>query len=464
VPWGHIGTTSDGSLRICCQANQSNSRGLLKTSNGETIKLGDISLSEAQNQPLLKKLRIQLLNGEWGDECVRCKREFNSGQNSRNIYERTAEWANDITFDRALLLTSDDGSINPNDFPISFVDLRFGNKCNLKCVMCSPTDSDRWYDDYVAMWGVTKCNGGGSTVELVKNNNRYILANNTMNWFESKDSWQVLELAMPTITKIYVAGGEPMIIDEHFDFLEKCILNDHAKHITVEYNSNISFIPERAWSLWKEFKEIIIGCSIDGIGKVNDLIRFPSKWANVERNLNKLYTSPGNFLFHMTASIQILNIWNFTDMIDYMMKSSNVPHKFWGSSPIKITPHPVHRPLMLNINILPDSFKEKIKDKFLRYMAYLDATNLDNVYGKSITSDWGRKKAQAKNMLNSYIKFMYEMPMSAPELEEQRSKFIYYMDSLDARRGTNWGEVCPEVYEATKEWRLLPPYEGKHDR
>lgn len=395
-----------------------------------------------------------MLAGEWGDECVRCEREFSTTAKSRNMYERSAEWAKDITYEKTKALTQPDGTINTTDFPVVFLDLRFGNKCNLKCVMCSPTDSDRWYDDYVAIWGKTTCSGGGSKVSLTQNQRgKYIITDNSMNWFTDKKIWDTLKLHMGSITRIYVAGGEPTLISEHFDFLQQCIDHGYSKNMCIEYNSNISTIPAQAWEIWGKFKQIIIGCSVDGIGEINNLIRFPSKWEKIEATLNKLYNAPSNFLFHLTVSNQILNIWNFPEFIDYMFKHSNRDHPLWVSSPLKMSVHPVHNPPFLNISILPNEFKEKIIQKFYDYIDRIESTDFTALYGESKIVSWQAKIDDARKMLHAYINFLNLQSFSEDELPSIRKNFIYYMDALDKLRGTNWSAVCPEVYNATINWR-----------
>ena len=455
LPWGHISTTSSGLLRVCCQANTSTSKGLLLDDAGQNMSISSNTLAEAQNSDILKKLRLQLLNGEWGDECIRCKREFNPSTKSRNIYERGAEWATNISFEKAKTHTMSDGSIDPEIFPVTFLDLRFGNKCNLKCVMCSPTDSNRWYDDYVAIWNVTSASGGGSKVSLIqKPNGKYTIAEE-MDWFTNATVWAELERNLQHISRIYIAGGEPTLIDEHFEFLQKCITLGHSEHMCIEYNSNISMIPDRAWEIWSNFKEIIIGCSVDGIGDVNDLIRFPSKWNRIEANINKLYVAPPNFIFHITTSIQILNIWTLPEFVEYMISSSNVDHRIWPLTPLKISAHPVHNPSLLNVNILPLEFKEQIKTKFNTYIDTLTIERLSTDYGNSKNVAWDKKIDNATRILASFIKFMDEILYSESELNTHRKHFVRYMDKLDQLRGTQWATVCPEIYTATEHWRYL---------
>jgi sulfatase maturation enzyme AslB (radical SAM superfamily) len=90
-----------------------------------------------------------------------------------------------------------------------------------------------------------------------------------------------MEQEIPTIERLYIVGGEPLLIDQHYEFLQKCIDAGRSKSIVIEYNTNITNIPERAWNIWKHFERIQIGMSVDAVGPINDYIRNPSKWHKI---------------------------------------------------------------------------------------------------------------------------------------------------------------------------------------
>lgn len=55
----------------------------------------------------------------------------------------------------------------------------------------------------------------------------------------------------------------------------------------IEYNSNITYIPNKALDIWQHFEKICIGVSLDGINKINNYIRYPSKWEKAFNSLRK---------------------------------------------------------------------------------------------------------------------------------------------------------------------------------
>ena len=266
-------------------------------------------------------------------------------------------WEHHYTYEDAVKDTAEDGTITK---PSVYFDIRFGNLCNLKCRSCGPTDSSEWYDDHVKLWGKTYDETTG-TVQLEKNKKgRYQPTVDIYNWHESESFWTQFEKLIPNIQHIHTVGGEPLLIDQQFTFLEKCVEMGHAHHISVEYNTNLTTIPARAWDLWKHFKVIKLGISIDGIEEVNDYVRFPSKWENIKKNLEKIDNSEGNFTVWWAATIMVYNIWTMPEMFRWKLNKNFKRINAGKNQPI-IVPHPLHRPHFLNVQMLPPEAKQAIK-------------------------------------------------------------------------------------------------------
>ena len=59
-----------------------------------------------------------------------------------------------------------------------------------------------------------------------------------------------------------------MMIERHFEFIQKCIDLDCARKMIIEYNTNMTNLPDKVLEMWKHFKQVPVGASIDGVGKV----------------------------------------------------------------------------------------------------------------------------------------------------------------------------------------------------
>jgi len=315
--WMSQSYRANGDIRVCCQAQHGPTGGILKDENGNVLNAKDANLQDIRNAPLAKEIRAAMLNGERHPECIRCHTEEDAGMLSRRQVENKlwikGGWNqiredDKFTWEQLKNHTDEDGTIDTDKIGNAFFDVRFGNLCNLKCRMCGPTDSNQWYEDQVKLWGDTYKDSHG-IVKLIKNSKgKHVPQVNVYDWHESEHYWEQMEEQIPFIKKLYIVGGEPLMIDQHYNFLQKCVDRGCAKDIVVEYNSNITNIPERAWNIWKNFRQIGIGASIDAIGDLNRYIRYPSDFNTIWKNLQKLSAAEGNFRIWYATTISIYNV------------------------------------------------------------------------------------------------------------------------------------------------------------
>ena len=96
-----------------------------------------------------------------------------------------------------------------------FIDLKLGNICNLKCRSCGSIFSSRWYDDDVRLWGKP-------LRPRVQFAGRH-----------EEDVWEQMQEHIPHLERIYFAGGEPLIMEEHYQILDLLIIK--LKIVTKTY-------------------------------------------------------------------------------------------------------------------------------------------------------------------------------------------------------------------------------------
>lgn len=430
LPWMGLNVRNNGDVRVCCNANVSVNQGLVSKSDGSYYNLGKDSIQDFRNADLMKEIRLSMLSGEYHDSCVRCKREAESGMESRADWERTI-WHHRITEETARQLTASDGSIDTMQNPIKYMDLRFGNLCNLKCRMCGPTDSNMWYEDTVKLWGPSY-KDSGTTINLIKNSKgKHVPDVDIYSWYENPLFWKDLEAEIPVVERLYIVGGEPLMIDQHYEFLQKCIDAGRADKIIIEYNTNITNIPERAWAIWKHFERVQIGMSVDAVGPINDYIRNPSKWWKIEENMRKLDAAEGEFKIWWAATIQAYNLIHLPEMMMWKIKQNfkrinvDVKHKS------VISPHPLHNPRFLNIKIFPKESKQWIENYFNEWKLRAQTEILDDLNRKHFCK-----------ILDSYTKYMW-----AEDYSNEIEKFWHYTRTLDASRKENLKDVCPKTWE-----------------
>ena len=442
LPWMSQSLRSNGDIRVCCQANHGPTGGTLKDKNGLAYNARTADLKETRNSNLSKDIRKNMMEGKWHPECVRCQTEEEAGMKSRQSYEQDV-WigAGKYKWEELLSHTQDDGTIDVDAIDCSFYDLRFGNLCNLKCRMCGPTDSSMWYEDRVKLFG-TEFKDSHGTIKLVKNTKgKYEPKDDVYNWHESDHYWEQMDANINEIKKLYIVGGEPLMIDRHYEFLQKCVDEGHANKIVVEYNTNLTNVPQRAWDVWKHFKAINIGASIDGVGDINYYMRYPSNFDKLYENLKKFAIAEGNFRVWIAATINVFNALHLPDFMEWIILNK-IPRVNDNDLRPIITPHPLHGPRFLNTRMFPKEVKDAIHNKYEK-----SKSRLIDLIDKT---DWPeyRKNSSRKEVykiLDQYSNYMYSKDFSdaIPEFWKNTRR-------LDKIRGHSIEDYIPELYELIK--------------
>lgn len=422
LPWIHIATRPNGDVRLCCTANASGagivdnkSVGLVKE-DGVVLNLRDHTIEQVWNCQQMKETRLAMLNGEYPASCSKCYEEERNGIVSKRQWE-TQVWSERLELDNIVSKTSQDGSLPVN---IPYFDLRLGNVCQLKCVMCSPHDSSSWIKDWKTQHLKYK------TFELKQDQNWD--SEFDYSWYKKGTFLESMKSQSNAIRELYFAGGEPLLIPEHYKILEFMVETGAAKNCVVRYNSNGLELPERLFELWSHFKEVKFNFSIDAVGERNDYIRYPSKWNNIVANLERLDDTPENIIVNIACAVQLLNVLTVPDLVRWKIsknfKKINLPPYGAGL----IGTHLVYLPSYLNVRVLPQDIKNKVEkniDDFCREQQYnIEFTN--NPYG---LKRW-------KGLVHY---------MNSEDWSHKIPILIDYLETTDQTRGTNFRKIFPEL-------------------
>lgn len=434
LPWNSINMRNNGDLRICCNTNSySPQRGIMKRKDGTPYNAGKDDWNEARNADILKEVRQSMMNGEWHPECERCRQEELNGIRSRREYENDdwGKWFGDISLEKVLPHTQEDGTIDAKNLPVEFVDIRYGNFCNLKCRMCGPTDSHQWYDDFVKVTGKTEYKDTHERIKLQKNDKGRWFTDQ-YDWFQNNNRyWSNFEQYAPNAKKLYIVGGEPLIIDEHQESLERLVASGKAKDIQLEYNSNLTMVPDRLVYLWEQFKQIRIGVSIDGIGDVFNYQRTPAKFDSVYKHMMTLQNNDKiNLKAWFAFTVTPYNVFHMPEFMKWKLTESGLSkfNPIDGMRPI-ITHHMCHSPKYFNIKVLPQDLKNQVSQHFAEYNEWI------------MTTDFSDKvKNNFVKVLNGVEKFM----MSEDYSEEWLDHFVDQTRKLDEVRNQNILDIVPQ--------------------
>ncbi len=404
LAWKHLATNSSGQIRLCC--NSIPGLNLIREGEASFSLAKPGSIEAAWNASSQRQIRQQMLTGERPAACARCFKEEDSGIRSpRHAWNEF--YSTNVTTLKEI--TSEDGG---TPVEVRYLDLRLGNLCNLKCRMCNPYASQKWLED----WDLIE--------SPMDEKQRARLAK--LDWFEGEEFFENLKPHLETIDKIYFTGGEPMLSKAHVRILEYLVENNRAPELTLKYNTNLTVLPASVIRHWSNFKKVKLNCSMDGVGTLNEYIRHPTRWSDVERNMDLIDDMadrmPGlDANVHVT--VQAYNILNLSEILDFVLQRRNfrtIPY-------LNILNHP-H---WLNIRALPLELKQLASQRIDQWLIEHPRESFHQQ-----DSAWER--------VRDLSRYMFGQDTFAQSFAEFANK----TQILNQSRGENLEALAPELAQA----------------
>lgn len=302
LPWNHLYATNTGTIFPCCGSHYSLGQA---AKDGWTQHIEDSEIvKKISTFPNMKALREQLANGEEPEICSGC---FDKEKEGIWSYRQTA---NELFPETYSELCEDKLNIG-SQLKLEFLDLRLGNRCNLACRMCNASSSHMLLEDFRDFLG--DANYGSELEDL--------------DWVSNRHLYRDIVEHCENLKIINMAGGEPFIIDESWEFLEMLIEKGLSQNIELRYNTNLTVLPEKAKAIWKKFKRVVLFLSIDGTEDVYEYIRYPGKWDRIYKNLKKLDLEFDEFNMEsakIQMTVQAYNIGNIPEITKLLQEFKRI--------------------------------------------------------------------------------------------------------------------------------------------
>jgi MoaA/NifB/PqqE/SkfB family radical SAM enzyme len=355
IPWVSLMVNTNSQIRFCCIASGQGASLLNENQKPHTV--GNSSLQEVWTSSSMTAIRQAMIRGDKIPACSNC---YHQESINKESYRQmmTREWVNKIGKDQFNKIIEDSiSSDHKNLPPIVYLDLRLGNLCNLKCRMCSAFNSSQiakeHFDlleikEYEELWGKY----WGKTPNYLKEEQK---------WAESNFLWDELISMIPNLKKVYMTGGEPTMIANNFKFMQECIAAGMSDKIELFFNTNCTNVTEKFLAQLSKFKTVFINASIDGTGKTNDYIRYPSNWEKISANAEKLAALP-NVIMNITPVVQVYNSLDLINLLRFADSLSEKYNKDVGVD-FLINRHPNY----FDVTILPTNFRQPIAESLEQY-------------------------------------------------------------------------------------------------
>lgn len=352
VPWLDLNVSPTGHFGLCCSADHT------AVDDRDRVSV-EFPIEMHWNGRFMKSIRKEFMSGEIPSVCKNCVRDESVGimsrrqkMNQRYLSEPNPSQDNAVVND-LLSLTQQDGA---SSTPLKGLDLSLGDTCQIRCIQCSPSFSRSISKDYAKLgWDYNDKNRLPIQPEYRVTRQDQAIYNVLQN---IKDT-------IHTVRYIKFIGGEPSITKPLLEFMDWCIANDHAKDIVLLLNTNAVTISDRFITQLQQFQRVLLAISVDGVGALDEWIRYPTNWDRKVDNIRRLMQAfPDAYISTVLFG---LNVHGLTDLIDWC-RSNGYRHSI----------HRLNWPEPFSLQHLPDSEKQFLSESLTRYANDLPPDRIDD--------------------------------------------------------------------------------------
>ena len=321
LPWVSLETSPIGTTRPCCLAEDE-----IKDQDGNKYSLLTTDLNEVHNSEYMRKLRQEFLDGKKPQTCRKCWNEERSGRTSKRMHTinrlehivKDTEWTADAK-------------------PLVFIDFKLGNICNLKCRICGSWSSSTFATEEVKFEG--------------KDSVHYQMLKDGAWPRRNQRFWQDIDNLMDQVRYLEFTGGEPFMIQEHFDLLQRMVDNGIAHNVEIHYNTNGTHYPENAEEIWKHFKTVEVAFSIDDVDERFEYQRANAIWSEVNHNMDlfeQLRDRNTNIQLQVCSTVNVFNVMYLEGLANWIDQRS-FDFVYWNM---------LHEAYYHSVGTLPDRAKQ----------------------------------------------------------------------------------------------------------
>jgi pyruvate-formate lyase-activating enzyme len=361
----------------------------LYDNDGDKFNLATAKFTSIQNSNEMRVLREQFLEGQKPATCEKCWAEEDAGRTSKRMH----------TLDR-LKHMGITGDWSTDSKPLMFLDLKLGNICNLKCRICGSWSSSQFASEELKY------------VKEKKQSFHYQMLKDGAWPRENENFWSEIDSSLNDIRYIEFTGGEPFLIQEHFDMLQGIVDRGIAHQVEIHYNTNGTQYPEQAHQIWKHFKTVEIAFSIDDLGERFEYQRTNAVWAEVCANLDRfrdLKETHTNIKLQICTTVNVFNVYYIDQVAEWIANNrESFDFVYWNM---------LHEIWYFSINRLPRTVKTVLE-------VHLNSCNVPGEFVKEF---------------EKIVDFMNGGESS------DGSAMLAAMKQLDQRRNQNLRAVAPEL-------------------
>ena len=280
LPFIHMAIEANGDIRPCCMGDEFD------------LNIRNKTIQQVYNDPKRLQFVDSFRRNEQNPACHKCWED----PEIRTTFS-TAPVAIDAT------IQAMSGTLPKHE--LKWLEIKPGNRCNLKCRICGVHNSSSWTKDAAALDN-----------QKFKDSNAFKYTQ-SCDWIDDPEFWNDLN-QLESIEYLHFMGGEPFMVPEHFQLIKALIDNptiDTSK-ITIAYNTNGTYFPSKEnFELYNNFKQVKFALSIDDIDERFNYQRKLADWEEVKSNLiNFQQLNKIKYHVHLDPTISIFNIFYLNEI------------------------------------------------------------------------------------------------------------------------------------------------------
>lgn len=385
--------------------------------------------SALHNTVQKKRARKQMLNGERPSECSICWQNEDTTEGA--ISDRLR--GNAKGFARPLLSELAETPWNSNVNP-KYLEVNFGNSCNLMCGYCSPSISTKWTEEI-------KKHGDFDISDKTHYSIDYL---NSESYFKPKDNnpyieafWKWWPSLKNNLHTLRLTGGEPLMNKHAMNILDM-LLESPCPNLDLHINTNLNVSKTKIDSFYDKLillrdnkcvKKITINTSMEATGAQAEYMRRGLNYGEWEQNLLKLLNLGFDVMIMSTFNILCIGSYkSFIDKIKEWRSTYSAEQLQWTTSQLQ---NPIHwSPVIVS---------KRMHKHFDDYLVCLNDKKVVDI--------------ERQHMLQIYN--VVRKGFDKDKLQRARNDFITFFGESDRRYNTDVYKYFPEFTEELVEWKHL---------
>lgn len=352
APWVHTYLSPQSERRMCCASREpaQNFKQYIDTEAGSG-EYNPLTLEEHWNGEHMRSVRVRMMAGETLSECDVCNNKLLNTDVYRSYFWHLFKHKYDTIWET----TDEEGYTTMQ--PVSW-DYRFSNVCNFKCRMCGDMLSSSWEAE---VRKYKMCDLEDPKNAWLKSENRKRIKE-----FHETQVRAEFEKAIDEkrIEEIYWVGGEPLVMEEHWTYMQRIVQEGLGGQVYARYNTNLSRITYGGIHLYNDIlthlRDWQLCCSLDGTKEIGEYIRtgllFPDF---VEHFKEGLQIATNSRQMRLDFTLTLPGLFDLKNMFN-LSKELNVT--LLSKVTFAFTPDIMMSPL-----ILPRDILEPIVNDFIKY-------------------------------------------------------------------------------------------------